>query len=135
MRNFTLIFLFLILICFSNCAEFQNAAQSESTTYGVQYALKPRTYCDGIDGKWEACNVYSETYSKKKNQIWTFDSNGTLTVDENTFTYTLEENCSELLIDNKSRYSSMEIRKDTLLMRVYNSFLEKPLTLKFKKLN
>jgi hypothetical protein len=114
-------------MCFLNCAEFQNAHQ-----IAFEKENKTSDFCPKIYGKWEACNVYSKTYPKKK-QMWTFDINGTLTVDEDILAYRLEQNCSKLFIGNKSAYSSVELRNDTLFITDNSYYLDHRFVLKLKK--
>ncbi|SNR87850.1 hypothetical protein [Flavobacterium sp. ov086] len=110
MRNFAL--LFLILICLSNCAEFQYSARRQSQTYSVQN-------CKEIYGKWEEFNKYRGAENEEqehKPKTWIFNEDGTLLIDNEIRVFKIEDDCSKLIIGSDSNFYRITQTKDVLYL-------------------
>lgn len=73
--------------------------------------------CEKIYGEWEI--YYSQLpfrmNSKDQHEIWKFDKNGTITINNKTTPYKLEKDCSKLIIlDDSDNFFSIEILNDSL---------------------
>jgi len=131
MRNFTLIFLFLISICFSNCAEFQYSARRKSQKYSVKN-------CKEIYGKWEK---FSESIDVKnwqqehKPKIWIFNEDGTLVVDNKIMPFKIEDDCLKLIIGTDSNSFAISQTKDTLYLLRRSIYSIGSYSVSLKKIN
>ncbi len=115
MKDFKLMVLFLILMCFYSCAEFQNAYGGKS---GYIKCRKE------IFGKW---TTFSSTdilnvrrgHDKKADEptIWVFNENDTVVINKKAMTYELED-CERLSINYDEHRIFFKVKQynDTLYL-------------------
>ncbi|WP_428230731.1 hypothetical protein [Flavobacterium sp.] len=131
MRNFTLIFLFLILICFYSCAEFKYSARRQNQKYSIQN-------CKEIYGKWESLSedLGVKNWQKEhKLTIWIFNGDGTLVVDNKIMAFKIEDDCSKLIIGTDSNFYEIKQTKDTLYLLKRSNYSIGSYSISLKKIN
>jgi hypothetical protein len=96
MKDFKRMVLFLILMCFYSCAEFQNAYGGKSG-----YIICRKEIC----GKWKTFNSTNTinvrgVHDIKTDEaaIWVFNENNTVIINKKSMIYELED-CARLAID------------------------------------
>ncbi|WP_337967938.1 hypothetical protein [uncultured Flavobacterium sp.] len=115
MKDFKLIFLFLILMCFYSCAEFQNAYGGKS---GYIKCRKE------IFGTWKTFS-YTNTFNIRRghdiktdeSEIWVFNENDTVIINKKAMNYELED-CERLTInyDEQKIFFKVKQYNDTLYL-------------------
>lgn len=82
------------------------------------YSQKSTSSCNEVYGKWKTYYI-QEPFGvdpKDKSEIWIFNEDGTFTIDGKMNKYSVDNDCSKLIIEGHLNFFSIEIRKDTLFM-------------------
>lgn len=85
-------------------------------------SLSKSNSCKELLGSWKVYKTQLSfgSHSNNDGNIWTFESNGNLKINEVNMKYKLDANCQKIIIGNNStRYSILRLTSDTLFIR-YN---------------
>lgn len=82
------------------------------------YSQKKTDDCKEIYGEWKTYYIQKPfgIDSENKSETWVFNEDKTVTIDGKMTKYSLNDDCSKLIIENDSHFFSIEIIKDTLFM-------------------
>ncbi|REG98509.1 hypothetical protein [Flavobacterium aquicola] len=82
------------------------------------YSQEKTNDCLEIYGEWKTYYIQQPfgIDSGNKSETWIFNKDKTLSIDGKMTKYSLEEDCSKLIIENDSKSFFIKIIKDTLIM-------------------
>jgi len=76
--------------------------------------------CTEIYGKWETYKIEPPfgMPPKNKSEIWQFDKNEIVIIQNNKLKYSLNSDCSKLIIPDLNNFSILKLTKDTLIIKL-----------------
>ena len=102
----------------------------------VSAQTEKKSLCKEIYGKWETYYIQLPFGIDPidKSEIWVFEEDGTLTINNEKQTYRLEENCTKLFIGTDPNFFAIIMYKNTLFI-TKTVLLHESYVLRFKKNN